>query len=146
MKKQILIFLGITALLFVGCGGGGGTSVSYDDPKVIEDQDLFRVKSDEVGDFYIKERFDENNNTLYEGKYDMGHDLVPDSNGSTPYDIDLTYLGYVYIQYEPAIRCKVIDSNDSVEFWCLNEGASGSLRLYTTRWKTLDLAMDNPEE
>lgn len=145
MKKQILSFISVITLFFVGCGGGGGgSSISYDDPKIIENKDFFRVKSGEEGDFYIKELFDENNNTLYEGKYDeIDHNLVPDTNRTIPYYTDLSY---VYIEYEPAIRCRVIDSNVSVEFWCLKADAVGALSLYTTRWKTLEDAREHAED
>ena len=37
MKKQVLSFLGVITLLVVGCGGGG-SSVTYDYPKIIENQ------------------------------------------------------------------------------------------------------------
>jgi hypothetical protein len=144
MKKYILGFTGIVAFFITACGGGGSSSVSYDDPKIIENQDFFRVKKGEEGDFYIKELFDENNNTLYEGKYDeTSHDLVPDTNETIPYYTDLSF---VHIKYETPIRCRVVeDSNVSVQFWCLEENASGLLTLYTTRWKNLDAARENPE-
>jgi len=144
MKKNIVGFTAIAALFFVGCGGGGGSSVSYDDPKIINNQTFFRVKKGEEYDFYIKELFDENNSTLYEGKYDETNDeLVPDTNKTIPYYTDLSY---VHIEDDPAIRCRVIESNVSVEFWCLDENASGVLTLYTTRWKNLEGARENPEE
>jgi len=142
MKKQIVGFVGIVALFVAGCGGGGSSSISYDDPQVIVDQDFYRVKLEDFNETYIKELFDDNN-TLHEGIYDMDHELIPDTNRTIPYLIDGSY---VQINDDPAIRCKVIESNVSVEFWCLPVGASGSLTLYTTRWKTLEDAMENPEE
>jgi hypothetical protein len=144
MKKQIVGFAGVAVLFFAGCGGGGGSSARYDDPKIIEDQTFFRVKSEDVSIYYIKEFFDENNNTLYEGTYYETNDsLVPDSNKTISYYTDLSY---VHIEYDPPISCRVIDSNVSVEFWCLKDTASGILTLYTTRWKNLDDARENPEE
>lgn len=145
MKKQMIGLVSVIALFFVGCGGGGSSSsVSYDDPKIIDNQTFFRVKSDDVSVYYIKEFFDENNSTLYEGTYYETNDsLVPDTNKTIAYYTDLTY---VHLEYDPTIRCRVIDSEVSVEFWCLQEDASGVLTLYSTRWKNLDDARENPEE
>lgn len=144
MKKHLMCFTAVAALFFTGCGGGGSSGgVSYDDPNIINNQTYFRVKADDVDIYYIKELFDEDNNTLYEGTYyEANGTLVPDTNKTIPYSTDLSYL---HIEYDPAIRCRLIDTSVSVEFWCIASDF-GSLTPYPTRWKTLDDARENPEE
>jgi hypothetical protein len=125
--------------LFVGCGGGG-SSVTFDDPAIIENKDFYRVKLVDLGEKYMKEVFD-GNDTLHESTYLINDEL--DSNRTIPYEIKSSL---VYItDNNVTIRCSVVDSNLSVEFYCLEEGQSGSLSLYTTRWKTLEDATLNPE-
>jgi len=144
MKKHLLCFTAVAALFFTGCGGGGSSGgVSYDDPKIVNNKTFFRVTKGEEYDFYTKEIFDENNGTLYVGKYDQTlHNLEPDSNQTIPYRTDLSY---VYLQYDTPIRCRVIDTGLSVEFWCIDNDF-GVLSPYPTRWKSLDDANDNPED
>ena len=142
MKKQVLSFLGVITLLVVGCGGGG-SSVTYDDPAIIENQIFYRVKAvDQTR--YLKERFTSNSEgELQEATYIINDDEFPESNRTIPYEIQSSL---VYIYYDdPTIRCSVIDRSVSVQFYCLEEGQSGTFSLYTTRWKTLEDATSNPE-
>ncbi len=139
MKKQLLSFLGVITLLVVGCGGGG--SVTFDNPEIIEDQPFYRVKKADLGDRYIKELFD-GNDTLHEETYFVNDNTI-DTNRTIPYHIESSQ---VYIDDNPAIKCSVIDSNDSVQFYCIIVNYSGVLSLYTTRWKTLVEATAHPED
>ena len=138
MKKQILSFVSVVALFSLGCGGGGGGTTIYDDPQVIEDQDFYRVI--EVNR-YLKERFDSNTSLLEEETFENN---VSDANRTIAYDIQSSQ---VYIYDSITIRCWIIDKNNSAEFYCLNEGASGSIPTEPTviRWKTLEDAIANPE-
>ena len=149
MKKYILSFISVITLFLVGCGGGGGSSVTYDDPTIIENKLFYTVKAEEPT-MYLKERFSSNSEGILEvAKYEIDNDEFPvEDNTTIPYYIQspLVYILYDgnYKDY-PNIRCSVIDSDVSVEFYCLEEGQSGTLSLYTTRWKTLEDAILNPE-
>jgi hypothetical protein len=139
MKKQILSLVSVVTLFSVGCGGGGGSTINYDDPEIIEEQDFYRV----IGvNTYLKERFDGNSSLLEEETFENN---VSDANRTIPYDIQSSQ---VYIYDAITIRCWIIDRNNSVEFYCLNEGVSGSIPSEPTiiRWKTLQDAMANPED
>lgn len=140
MKKQILSFLGVIALLLTGCGGGGGSTITYADnvSEVIENKTFYRVKT--ADERYLIEVF-EGNGTLSEEIYFMNDDF--DTNRTIPYLID---SNQVYItDNNITIRCKVEDSNLSIVFWCIKEGASGSYSP-TYRWRTLEDAKLNPEQ
>ena len=136
MKKQILSFFAVVTFLFVGCGGGGGSSTTYDNPEIIEDKFFYRVIAENT---YLKERFDSNNSIL---EVETFENNVSDVNSTIPYEIKSSLI---YIYDAITIRCSVIDSNVSVQFYCLEEGQSGLFSLYTTRWKTLEDAIENPE-
>ena len=139
MKQiKILLLSGLVVLLFIGCGGGSGSSApDVNISEVIENKPFYRVKTADAR--YLIETFD-GNGSLYEDTYFMNDDF--DTNRTIPYEIDDPY---VYIAYsDGTIRCKVEDSNLSVIFWCIKVGASGALSP-TIRWKTLDDAISNPE-
>lgn len=143
MKKQILSFLGAATLVLIGCGGGG-SSATFDDPTIIENHIFYRVKVvDQTR--YLKERFTSNSEgELQEATYIINDDEFPEANRTIPYEIQSSL---VYIYDDITIRCSIADRNDSVEFYCLEEGVSGTLpsKPSTIRWKTLEDAISNPE-
>lgn len=142
MKKKIFSFLGMIEFLLVGCGGGGGgTSISYDDPTIIENKLFYRVQAvDQTR--YLKERFD-GNGELDQVTYLIEDDEFPEDNKTIPYEIQSTQ---VYIYDDITIRCWVLDRDDSVAFYCLEEGVSGSIpsEPSTIRWNTKEDAIANP--
>ena len=67
-----------------------------------------------------------------------------DTNRTIPYEI-ISSLVYIY-DVSP-VRCSVVDSNDSVAFYCIDANASGTFPSEPSviRWKTLEDATANPE-
>jgi len=138
MKKQIFSSLGVVTFLLVGCGGGGSGEV-VNVAEIIEKQYFYRVKAVDQ-EKYLEELFD-GNGTLYEDTYLILGNVL-DDNRTLPYEI---ISSRVYItDNNVTSHCSVVDSNLSVTFYCLKEGSSGS-GVPTTRWKSLDDAIANPE-
>ncbi|UFH59719.1 hypothetical protein [Sulfurovum mangrovi] len=144
MKNYLAAGLSAIALLMVGCGGGGSGS-STGIAEIIEDQDFYRyISADEK---YYKEFFD-GNGTLhklryfYDGDFIEGDDVL-DENTTSEYYIDGALL---YITDNSIIEeCRVEDMDLSVKFTCSKVGGTGAA-VVTTRWKTLEDAVDHPED